>query len=356
MTSPTKRARTHIPTLLLTFAVYGCSGQSDPETSDAVELAFIPKTSNNLVFDIGNDGAQFGARSLGYQEGSAIEVEYLAASELDPAAERDLIRRAIEAKKDGLIVSCIDDSITEAIDEAVDSGIPVITFDSDCPTSKRLGFYSMVSRDTGAKAADALASAMGEGAKKVAILTGRAGAENLESRVDGFLDQLAAEYPDVSVVETVHCEETAESCGTAVEDTIIERHADLDGLFVVGLWGLEAACTCSDSGMACHCDDSQMPKWKTAAKGKLKTVAYDTLPFELELVSQGYVSALLGQKYFGWGQETVALMVDHVTTGREVDDFIDSGFDLVCAENSSEMMGKWQARDFSSALTAECDL
>src|SRR6186713_8215 len=183
--------RTHIPGLLLTFALFGCGSESTGDTAEPVRLAFIPKTSNNLVFAIGNDGAQFGARYLSYEEDTAIEVEYLAPSELDPGAERDLVRQAIDAKKDGLIVSCIDDSITEAIDEAVDAGIPVITFDSDCPDSKRLGFYSMVSRDTGAKGADALASAMGSGPKTVAILTGRAGAENLESRADAFRDRLS---------------------------------------------------------------------------------------------------------------------------------------------------------------------
>jgi len=108
--------------------------------------------------------------------------------------------------------------------------------------------------------------------------------------------------------------------------------------------------------MACQCDDSQMPKWQTAAKDKLKTVAYDTLPFELELVDQGYLSVLLGQKYFGWGYDTVALMYDHLTTGRDIDAFIDSGFDVVCPENSAEMMDKWLARDFSAALKTDCEL
>jgi len=348
--------RTHIPSLLLTFALVGCSSGEHDDTADSIQLAFIPKTSSNLVFAIGNDGAQFRARYLAHQEDLDIEVEYLASPELDPASERDLIQQAVEEGKDGLLVSCIDDSISDAIDDAVDAGVPVITFDSDCPDSKRLGFYSMVSQDTGAKGADALASAMGSGPKTVGILTGRAGAENLENRVAGFRDRLAAEYPDVSVVVTANCDETAADCGPAVEDAIIDQYPELDGLFVVGLWGLQAACTCSDTGMTCQCEDSQMPKWKAAAKGKLKTVAYDTLPFELELVNQGYINVLLGQKYFGWGHETVALMVDHLTTGHDVDTFIDSGFDVVCAENSAEMMDKWLAHDFSSALEVECEL
>lgn len=317
-------------------------------------MAFIPKTSDNLVFKIGNDGAQYGARAQSALNGRKVSVEYMAPPTLDPASEQALIRKAVAAKKDALLVSCIDDSITDPIDEAVNAGIPVITYDSDCPNSQRLGFYSMQSEDTGAKAADLIVSAMGSGAKSVAVLTGRAGADNLERRLAGFTDRLALAYPDVTITTTVHCEETAEACGPAVEDDIIAEHPDLDGLFVVGLWGLSAACECSDSGRACLCDDTQMPNWKAAAKGKLKTVAYDSLPFELELMKQGYVSALLGQKYFGWGYDTVSLMYDHLTQGSEVSGFIDSGFDVVCPNNVEDMSTKWQAADFRTALSPAC--
>jgi ribose transport system substrate-binding protein len=125
----------------------------------------------------------------------------------------------------------------------------------------------------------------------------------------------------------------------------------------VGLWGLLAACTCDDDGMSCLCDDTQMPKWKTAARGgKLKTVAYDSLPFEITLMQKGYVSALVGQKYFGWGYDTVTLMVDHLTQGKEVSGFIDSGFDVVCPNNASDMLAKWTAADFRTPLSPECDL
>lgn len=342
--------------LVPVLALIGCGNEDSNESPDVIDMAFIPKTSNNPVFKLGNDGAQFAARALTHSHGRQVNVEYLASPALDPSTEEGFIRQAIAAKKDALLVSCIDDSMTAPIDEAVDNGIPVITYDSDCPSSKRLGFYSMQSEDTGAKGADLLVSAMGTGAKTIAILTGRAGADNLERRVAGFMDRLSTTYPEVAVATTVHCEETAESCGPAVEDQIVAQYPDLDGLFVIGLWGLSAGCTCSDSGMSCSCEDTQMPRWKAAARGKLKTVAYDSLPFELALMSQGYVSALLGQKYFGWGYDTVSLMYEHLTAGRDVSGFIDSGFDVVCPNNVTDMRTKWEAADFREPLTPDCAL
>ena len=73
-------------------------------------------------------------------------------------------------------------------------------------------------------------------------------------------------------------------------------------------------------------------------------------------MNQGYVSALLGQKYFGWGYETVSLMYDHLTEGREVSAFIDSGFDVVCPNNAADMITKWNSADFRTPLTPECAL
>lgn len=344
-----------ISCLALLVALVGC-GSSDTESSTRVlDLAFIPKTSNNLVFKMGNDGAQFGARDLSKASGLQVKVDYMASPELDPAAEQALIRQAITEKKDGIIVSCVDDSITAPINEAVNAGIPVITYDSDCPTSHRLGFYSMQSEVTGAQAAELLATAMGPGTKKIAILTGRAGADNLERRVNGFMTKLAT-YPQISVAATIHCEETADSCSSAVEEDIVSQHPDLDGLLVVGLWGVQNACSCNDAGTSCICNDTQMPKWKAAAKGKLKTVAFDSLPFELTLMGQGYITALLGQKYFGWGYDTVSLMHGYLTAGTQVGAFIDSGFDVVCPNNLADMNAKWQSSDFRAPLTPGCAL
>jgi ribose transport system substrate-binding protein len=343
--------------LPLAVVLFGCgSSEKGPSEAGTINLAFIPKTSNNLVFKMGNDGAQFAARSLGSSTGARIKVAYMAPAELDPAAEEGCIRQAIAEKKDGLLVSCVDDSLTAPIDEAVNAGISVITYDSDCRASKRLGFYGMENEATGAKGADLLASAMGEGKKTIAILTGRAGADNLERRVAGFTERLSTMHPDITIATTVHCQETAESCGSAIEDDVIAAHPALDGLFVVGLWGLLSACTCSDTALTCSCDDTQMPNWKAAASGKLKTVAYDSLPFELTLMKQGYVSALVGQKYFGWGYDTVSLMYEHLTSGTEVSGFIDSGFDVVCPNNAEAMNAKWQAADFHEPLTPACAL
>ena len=343
-----------LATIALTSMV-ACSNGGGSE-ANSISMAFIPKTSNNVVFTLGNDGAQLAASNLTAASGREVAVTYFASPELSYDAELGQVQDATAAKVNGMLISCVNDQLTTSIDQAVAAGIPVITYDSDCPNSNRLAYYSMNNEDSGAKSADLLAMSLGSGAKTVAILTGIAGSDNLEARISGFEAQLAANYPQVQIVTTVNCAETAEDCGVAVEDQIIGAYPDLDGLFVVGLWGVQAGCTCDTTGLQCTCDDSQMPNWKAAAKGKLKTVAYDSLPFELNLMKQGYITSLIGQKYFGWGYDTATVMFDHLVSGADVTGFLDSGFDVVCPNNVDDMISKWQTNDFLTTLTPACDI
>ena len=328
-----------------------CSSSSSKSSSPIV-FAMVPKTSNNLVFTMGNSGAQAGAQDLTASSGRQVTVTYMAAPTLDATGALELaqLNDAIANKVNEIMLSCISDTVlTPSVNNAVAAGIPVITFDSDCPSSNRAAYYSMNSQVTGSAAADLANAAMGTGNKTMVIVTGQP-SENLDNRVLGFTNQLAAAYPNITVLETARCNEDS-TCGAVVE-TEVTKYPDLDGILLVGLWDLLAAC--SPDGTSCT--DDLMPNWKAAAKGKLKTVAYDSLPFELTLMQQGYISALIGQKYFGWGYDTSALLFDMITEGRSVSGFIDSGYDVVCPNNVTEMSAKWQASDFRQPLTPACSL
>jgi ribose transport system substrate-binding protein len=55
-----------------------------------------------------------------------------------------VIRTFTARRVDGMSISVIDaNAVRDAINAAVDAGIPVITFDSDCPGSKRRTFYAV---------------------------------------------------------------------------------------------------------------------------------------------------------------------------------------------------------------------
>ncbi len=100
---------------------------------------------------------------------------------------------------------------------------------------------------------------------KVAVLTGMPGALNLEERRRGFQDEIAEKYPDIEIVATVAGYDDINRSVQAVEETM-QAYPGLDGWFFVGLWPLFA-------------ERGSMPLWEEAARsGRVRTVAFDTLP------------------------------------------------------------------------------
>jgi ribose transport system substrate-binding protein len=309
-----------------------------PAGRKKLTIAWVAKSLGNPVFDLGRSGALQKAKEL--TAAGAVDVEVLlvgpvAADAIEQTRMMDdLVARGV----DGIAVSCNDPTACIApIDRAIAAGIPVMTWDSDAPQSQRFTFLSIDNYVAGQTAADLLAKAIGERGK-VALLTGVPGALNLDQRVRGFKDRLA-NYPDMQVVATVASNEDINLGVQGVEETM-QAHPDLRGWFFVGLWPLVA-------------DRGAMPLWEQAARQRdLKSVAFDTLPVELNLLRDGYLSALIGQKYWGWGYDSVQILYDRIVSNKQFPPFIDTGTDIVTPNNAAAMARAWQTNDFSQPLPA----
>ncbi len=82
----------------------------------------------------------------------------------------------------------------------------------------------------------------------------------------------------------------------------------------------------------------------------MKAIAFDTLPVELEWVKAGLLHGLVGQKYWGWGYDTVHMLYDHVVNGKNYADWTDSGMDIVSINNVDAMAAAWENKDFTQPL------
>ena len=73
-----------------------------------------------------------------------------------------------------------------------------------------------------------------------------------------------------------------------------------------------------------------------------KVVSVDTLPQELAYVKNGQVQVLLGQKCYGWGYETVSMLVDKIHNNKAPAQVINTfAPDRVTKENVAEYEGLW---------------
>ncbi len=315
-----------------------CQSPVAPAARPKLTIAWVNKSLGNPVFDLGRSGAQQKAKELTEQGPYDVEVLSVGPVAADAIEQARLIDDLIARGVSGIAVSCNDPTACIApINRAVAAGIPVMTWDSDAPQSQRFSFLSIDNYKSGQAAADLLARAIGERGK-VAVLTGVPGALNLDQRVQGFTDRLTA-YPNMQVVATIASNEDINLGVRGVEETM-QAHPDLAGWFFVGLWPLVA-------------DRGAMPLWEGAGRrGTLKSVAFDTLPIELDLLRDGYLDGLIGQKYWDWGYESVQMVYDYVTAGKRFPPFIDTGFDIVTRNNVDAMARAWETNDFSQPLPA----
>src|SRR6266513_2819879 len=148
-------------------------------------IGLVAKSQSNPVFQAARIGATDAARDLGKKHGIEIKIEWRTPNEEDAQKQAEAIEQLVLAGADGIAVSCSDaNKLTGAINAAVKNGVPVATFDSDAPTSKRFVTLGVDDIKCGQQVMEELGKIMG-GKGVVAILAGNQNAPNLQKRVLG---------------------------------------------------------------------------------------------------------------------------------------------------------------------------
>ena len=131
-------------------AAVACGGGGAPADGGSgaagkLRFAVIPKALDIPVFNYARIGAERAAAELGN-----VEIEWRAPDTADQLRQKEILESFITQRVDGIAISALNgDFLTETINRAIDSGIPVVTWDSDAPKSKRIAFYGVDDFDSG---------------------------------------------------------------------------------------------------------------------------------------------------------------------------------------------------------------
>jgi ribose transport system substrate-binding protein len=297
--------------LVLAVALASCKSEPPPAPAPPpvaaapapgvkpLRIAMIGKSSTNPIFLSARTGAEAAAKDLSTKVGAPVEVLWMTPPQEDGALQAQRIGQAVKEGARAILISCSDaDRVTPAIDDAVDHGVEVMTFDSDAPRSKRFAYYGVDDRRLGQDVMGQLAKLLG-GRGKVAILAGNQNAPNLQQRVDGARAE-ANRHPGLQVVGTFFHVERPEDA-TAEVLRVTNLHKDLRGWAMVGGWALFTKTLLTELD----------------AK-EVKIVAVDGLPPELRYVEQGLAPVLLAQQPYLWGNVGVTKIVDKVIHRKDV--------------------------------------
>jgi len=304
----------------------GCEGATPATTAKpGLRVAVIAKASDNPVFLSARTGAEAAAKELSQKHGIPVEIGWLTPAKEDGQVQAQRIAQAVNEGFNAVLISCSDaGKVNGAINDAVDRGVPVMTFDSDAPESKRFAFYGVDDIKTGEAVMNELAAQMG-GKGPIAILAGNQNAPNLRKRVEG-VKQAATKYPGITIVDTFYHVETPQDAAAEVI-RVQNAYPQLRGWAMIGGWPLFTPTLLTDLDPA-----------------RTKIVSVDALPPELAYVEKGLAPVLLAQPTYLWGYVSVQRIFDKVQLKQDVPQIIPMELVRVTKDN----LGTWarQLRDW----------
>jgi ribose transport system substrate-binding protein len=265
-----------------------------------LKIAFVMGAESDPFFQAMKVGAE--------AEAKAKNVELIwqgDPKEYSPATQIPVVDQVLALKPDGLVLIPTDPKAMQpSVAKAKAAGIAVANVDTRVDDlTDVVSFITGDNTDGGAKAADAMATAMGykDGTKyKVVIgLTSDTATTNVGRR-DGFKKQVAAKYPGIEIVDEAFSQSKPDIANTNVNNWLT-KFPDLNGIFAID--GSNA------QGAAAALQAKNLV-------GKVALVGYDAYPDNVKLVKSGVFTALIAQVPAAEAKQAIDDLVQVITTKK----------------------------------------
>lgn len=269
-------------------------------------------------------GMQDAAEHLG------VEAIYTGTPEYDITGEVRVLEETLGQQPDGIVLTVIQaEALQPTIDAAIDAGTALVTFDADSPLSERYSFLGTGNYFAGVTAARHIGPLVQSG--KAAVITVPT-QNNLAQRTQGFIDTLAAEFPDIVsgpqyIVDNQNTSEQAASGLSA----LLQAEPDINAVFSSNAQAaIGAAQALREAGLI----------------ESVQHIGFDFDEGTLDLIDNGQLSATLAQGTWQmgfWGLMFVYMvrngMIKSVSDWQEagispLPPNVDTGVVVITSENS----------------------
>jgi len=209
-----------------------------------------------------------------------VKWSFVGPDTYDPKAQHEEFQRILKQQPTGILISPADPELMKAdIDAAIAQGIPVITIDSDAPSSHRLLFIGTDNYAAGVMGARVAAKQL-QGKGSVVVFT-MPGQLNLSERLRGYRDVFAS-HPQIRIAEVVDVKGDPRIAFDKTMALTEKGQSKVDGFIC-----LEATA----------CEEVAEVLDRNKVTGKV-VVAMDTHQGTLEGIQKGIVAATIAQKPF----------------------------------------------------------
>ncbi len=309
-------------------AVAARASNPEPVSIDNEEYVMVT-TAVTMPMYVNHDQAAF--RRWGKKMN--VKVSILGPAEWDVPAQINTIEEVIGTRPTGLLINGTDPAIAQVINKAVAAGIPTVVYDSDIPGSNRHAFLGTDWYEIGRMQGEEMVKLTG-GKGKIAYM-GILGLTNMDQGFQGLLDVLK-KYPDIEVIGKYDDKANVEEAAKITSD-VLAAHPD-----IAGFCGFDSN---SGPGIA-------LAVREAGKAGKIKITTVDWEPEHLQLVKDGVIQMLAGQKreLFTWyGAQFLYDMVHHTNPLAQNDAragitsvpyIINTGLLKITAENVDEFINR----------------
>ena len=258
--------------LVLMLALGALTASFAEETDKSDQLYIEVACNSNLSYFYDH---MLGCETAGKELG--VRTEYVGPAEYDIDGMIAAFETAIAKQPNGIVVIGFEDTLGPVIDKATEAGIPVITVDGDVNDCSRICFVGTGNYNAGFTGGNYLAEAIG-GKAQVALMT-KPGQANLEERIQGYQDALAA-YPDIEIVQIADTQSDSVVAASAAA-SLLQMYPDLAGIACVeAAGGTGAATAVREAGRA----------------GEVKIISMDRDEDVLSAIEEGTITASIAQQ------------------------------------------------------------
>ena len=288
-------------------------------SAKSIRIGMVPKGSTHEHWKRVHAGAEKAAQEF-TAAGTPVEVLWKAPIREDDREQQvEVVEGFISQGVSGLVLAPLDSTaLLRPVEEAKSAGIPTVIFDSAlADTSKQVSY---VSTDNG-KGGHLAGKRMGEllkGAGTVLMLRYQEGSAATEERERGFLDELKASFPGITVISSDQYAGATRDTAKRASENLLNRFADkVNGIFTPN--------ESSTAGMLLALQD-------IGKAGSITFVGFDYSSGFIPPLEKGELKGFVVQNPVNMGYLSVKTMVDHLQ-GKPVPPMVDTGVMMVTLDN-----------------------
>jgi ribose transport system substrate-binding protein len=287
-------------------------GGSQADSDGKIKVIFIAMDSIDEHWLKVKAGTEDKAKELGN-----VALSFNAPpGKVDANVQLQMVEDAITQKMDAILLAPLDrDALSPGVDRAKAAGIKVIIIDSAVSTSNYDAFLSTDNGAAGRTAADQLASLI-SGQGKIALINAQPGAATAMIRENDFKDQIAKQYPNITIVGTQYSDGDKTRALNIATD-FMTANPDLAGIYATNEGSTVGA------GNAIE---------QAGKAGVVKFVGFDWSADTKALIDRGVLQATMVQNPYQMGYLGVQAAVD-AYNGKSIQRTIDTGVTVATREN-----------------------